>query len=369
MRYLVRLFGACASVLFLTFSFSPSAAEAADFKWRAILAGQFMDDALSEAKLVSLRGEVKMTHKFKAPITVRLLTGVLLETGSTQALFTDEFVPETTLTLREATLTWKPFSFFGVRAGGIDQSHHGSFLLLNEIAFPAIMEFFEWKYNNWNFHINSQQAIATSTSFSTRAVGKEDTPYLLTGSLRIGYNDKKAFAINVRGTYFQFKNLTRGIAHDSRFYGNTVVGVGPEGAQFFHQYQGFETGANLTYRFHKNWRVLLGNSFLHNQKGPSGGNRGTYLFGGFSYMNPDLQITPRFGVFENDSDSSVAYYSSKRLGHNNRKGIVGGLEVKLPTDHLAIDAQYVTANLINASPIQADRTYYEIRISTDYLSF
>lgn len=348
---------------------SPLSSMAAEFDWRAVLAGQFMDDALSEAKIVSLRGDVRMKHQFKAPILVHIEAGVLLETGSTQTLFTDEFDPERTLTLYEAKVLWKPFSIFGVQTGAINQNHHGSQLFINDIAFPAIMEFFDWKYNNWKFNINSQQAIATSTSFSTRAIGKESTPYLLTGAVKIGFNDRKSFAFNLRGTYFQFKNLTRGIAHDSRFYGNTVVGIGPEGARFFHSYEGIEAGANISYNLHKNWRLLAGNSYIRNQKGPSGGNIGTYFFGGFSYIQDSYRITPRFGFFNNESDSSVAYYTSKRFGHNNRKGFAAGLEVKLPNDKISIEGQYVQADLINASPIQADRTFYELRIATDYLSF
>ncbi len=355
---------------FLMFSMlSVTSAKAAEFNWRATLAGQSMDDALSEAKIVSLRGDVRMRHKFKAPLLVHIEAGVFLETGSTQALFTDEFNPEQNLTFLEAKIIWKPFSIFGVQAGAINQSHHGSLLFINNIAFPAVMEFLEWEYSNWRLNINSQQAIATSTSFSTRAVGKESTPYLLTSALKVGFNDPNRFTFDARGTYFQFRNLTRGIAHDSRFYGNTVVGIGPEGAHFFHNYEGFEAGADVNYNLHKNWRVLAGSSYIYNQKGPGGGNVGTYYFGGFSYIQPDLQITPQFGFFNNESDSSVAYYTSRRFGHNNREGIVAGLEVKLPNDKISIDGQYIKANLINASPIQADRTYYELRVVTDYLSF
>lgn len=350
--------------------FSSNAANATTYEWRASLGGTFVEDALSEAKLISLRGDVRMFHEFNSPLSVNVEAGVLLETGSTQALFTDEFVPETTLKLREARLNWNPWSFFGVQAGAINQRHHGSPLLVDGFSFPAIFEFLEWKPGNFIFQVNSQQAIATSTSFSTRAIGKEDTPYLITGAIKAKYlspSDKVSLA--TRATFFQFKNMTRGIAHDSRFYGNTVVGIGPEGALFFHEYQGFELGIDSKFTLFENFRLELGNSFIRNPKAPKSNNQGTYYFTKLTYFDENIEISPKFGVFKNESDSSVAYYNSQSLGHNNREGITAGFSVHLPKDKLWIEGSYVKSDLISVSPIQADRTYYEIHVITDYTSF
>lgn len=343
------------------------------FQWRAGLNGLFMDDALSEARIAGVNANAKLQHKFSERFQANLDFGLVLEAGSTQQLFTEEFRPEQTFYLLDASLTWTPFQFFGIRMGALEQTHHRSpYIFISRFTFPAVLEYLEFKLDRWLISLDAQQAIPVSRSFSTRAVGKEDTPFLLTFKALLELVKPEAEEQGVFGhahlTVFQFRNLTRGVAQDSRFYGNTVVGIGPQGARFFNDYQGIETGGSAGYKFGSVSEFSLNGNFVNNSKAPASRNKAFYLGAQFTIALNDYAISPSFGAFQTDADASPAYYTAKSIGHNNREGFVTKLNIHLKPERLNLYGQYVTANVAAASPLQADRKYIEIGFVTDYFN-
>ena len=359
-----------ALILSILWILSPAfAAKKGSSEWRAALKGEAMDDRLAEAKLVGLDANTRIFHPFSPILSTNLEIGFRIQTGSVQNLFTDEFRPKQSLLLSEARINWDPFEFFTLNVGAINQSHFGSPIFIDNHSFPALQEKFHFGLGSGNLELSAQQAIPTSRSFSTRAIGKESTPFLSSASVKWLYEDPAAWEFSVRGTYFQFKNLTRGIAQDSRFYGNTVIGLGPEGAQFLNKYEGFEAGADISFKLNSKWQLFAGNSFLQNSKAVASSKRGTYFFGGFTYNGSRMSVTPSFWAFNVESDSSPAFYTNKAFSHNNRKGLKAKISVHLNPEKLTIDAEYVNSSTIKASPTQSDRKYVQLKLTMDYMSF
>lgn len=339
-------------------------------EWKAALGGRFMNDSLSEAKVVGLVGSARLFHAFSDILTTNLEAGVTLETGSTQQLFTDEFRPQQALSLTEARVNFLPARWFKLYLGALDQSHHGSPIFISSKTFPAVLEYFTIPgLGRWQVSANAQQAVPTSQTFSTRSIGKEPSPMLYTGNLRVGYRHLGVFEATARGTYFTFRNLTRGLAQDGRFYGNTVLGTGAEGARFFYLYEGVEAGVDTTIHFSPTWKLSLGNSYVNNSKAPRPKNRAQYVFGGVRYAGERFHVMPQFGWLRAESDASPAYYTSRVFAHNNRKGYTAGLQVRLVPERIVFDALYVKSKVIEVTPVQVDRTYVEVKLSTEYMSF
>ncbi|RYZ94887.1 MAG: hypothetical protein EOP11_25745, partial [Proteobacteria bacterium] len=116
------------------FSFAAQPAQ-----WKVALYGRSTDDSLSSSKTVGVAGIVHLTHELSSNLQARFFGGVLLETGSSSALFTNEFEPRSRLLMQEASLRWSFLKSFSLVGGVLDQRHHGSPLLVESGSFPAAM--------------------------------------------------------------------------------------------------------------------------------------------------------------------------------------------------------------------------------------
>lgn len=338
--------------------------------WSASLGGKFADDSISEAKIAYLTGTFLGEYPFSRFLRSSAEAGLSLETGTTQALFTDEFRPEQTIFLNDARVQWLPFTWINLNAGALNQKHFDSPIFVRGQTFPALLQ--EITPYNENFlwlKLTAQQAIPTSKTFSNRSFGKEATPSLMTGTIRAAFANPEMFTLILRGTYFQFKNMTRGVAQDSRFYGNTVQGAGVVGARFFYEFQGFETGADFTLPVNTAVSFFAKNSFLHNQKAAQTRNQAHYLESGVRMKFSGFALSPKVGWFRVEDDPTIAFYNSKQLAHNNRKGILGGLKLELAEEQVDIEAIYVKAERLRANPLQADRTFAEISLTIPFQKF
>lgn len=339
-------------------------------EWKAGLYGRSTDDSLSSSRTVGAFGFVHLKHLLTDDLEARFLGGLVLETGSSSSLFTNEFEPKTRMALQEASLRWRIFQPVKIIAGALDQRHHSSPLLIEGGTFPAAMISFDPDFDQWLLHIDGQAAIPTSRSLSTRSTGKEETPTLFTQKIVGGWFDRatKARAL-IRATHFQFKNLTRGMAQDSRFYGNEVVGVGAA-SRFFYQYQGFEAGPDLVLPLGERLLAGAGASHVQNTKGPQGRNLGLYGYADITYRAETFSLKPRFEWYRNESDASPAFYSSAEFGHNNRKGMGAGLQLSLPKAKLEIELKARRGKLIESRTFQRNQfDYLELSVELPYAGF
>lgn len=338
-------------------------------QWTAALYGRSTDDRFSSSRTVGLAGVVHFQHDLSEKLQSRFLGGIVLETGSSSALFTSEFEPRSRILLQEASLRWRVINPVSVLAGALDQRHHGSPLLIESGTFPAAMLAVDSRLEHWILHFDSQAAIPTSQSLSTRSTGKENTPLLLTQKAILGWENSDGLKLLFRGTYFQYRNLTRGVAADSRFYGNTVVGIA-QASRFLYQYEGFELGPDLVIPFGSRAKWTAGGSFLQNNKGPRRADQGLYAYTGLRFQTNSFALSPKIEWYRNEADSAPAFYTSEKFGHNNRKGSGVSLKLELPATGLEIDLKMRRSRLIEQRTFQKDRfDYLEISVGIPYADF
>jgi hypothetical protein len=339
-------------------------------EWKAGLYGRSTDDSLSSSRTVGIAGLVHLQHLITDDLEARFLGGLALETGTSSSLFTNEFEPKTRLALHEASLRWRIFQPVKLIGGALEQRHHSSPLLIDGGTFPAAMISIDPDFGNWLLHVDGQAAIPTSRTLSTRSTGKEDTPTLYTQKIVGGWYDRatKTRAL-MRATHFQFNNLTRGMAQDSRFYGNEVVGIGAA-SRFFYQYEGFEAGPDFVLPLGDQFFLGAGGSYLQNTKGPNGRNQGLYGYTDFTFRAETFSLRPRFEIYRSESDSAPAFYTSAEFGHNNRKGTGAGLQLTLPKAKLEIELKARRGKLIEPRTFQRNQfDYLELSVELPYAGF
>lgn len=356
------------ALLFLALAAPALAAEGDKLQWSAGLRGRSTDDSLSTAKVASFRAWFLGEKKISDTLRGNALVLLKLESGSSQSLFTNEFEPRSGVILAHGSLDWAPADIFLLRAGALQQDFDSP-LFVTESTFPAAQEVLKFgDPKATRLAIEAQQAMPTSTTLSKRAVGKEPTPTLYTGTLRGAYSWAPGSEFGVRGTYFQFNNLTRGVAQDSRFYGSTITGIATA-SQFVFKYRGLELGGQLKQAFGNGFSLQVGGSYLNNNEAPSGFNKGAYGFAELVHETKTLRLAPRVEYYRNESDSAPAFYTAKEFGHNNRRGFGGAFELGFPGKFTLV-ARYARSRLIEPRAFQRDNfTFIELTLETAYAGF
>lgn len=330
--------------------------------------GRATDDSLSSSRVVGVAGIFHGHYSLSDSLEAELLAGARLETGSSSSLFTDEFEPNTRLFLREASLNWRMVPKVSLRAGAIHQHHHASPLLVDGGTFPAAMAAFDTSWDQIVLHLDAQGAIPVSRTLSTRATGKEPTPTLLTQKIIFGWEDKTTgLRATGRASHFAFDQLTRGMAKDSRYYGNDVVGVA-DASRFVYRFEGFELGPDFVVPLAKQWQWAAGASFLRNTQGPRSSNQGLYGYTDLTFKNNSFSLRPRFEWYRNEANSAPAFYSSEEFGHNNRKGVGASVRLALPSAEIELRAR--RGQLIEPRTFQRDRfDYLQLTVELPYAGF
>lgn len=340
-------------------------------EWKAALYGRSTDDSQSASRTAGAAGIVRLQHRLHESLEAFLQGGASFESGSASSLFTNEFEPRSRLFLQEASLRWRAWGPASLKAGALDQQHHQSPLLISGGTFPAAMAILDWRpEGGWLVKLDGQAAIPTSRTLSTRATGKETTPTLFTQKIVLGWSDPEAGAHSLlRASRFQYRNLTRGIAQDSRFYGNTVTGIGAA-SRFRYAYEGFEAGPDLSWRLFKGLSLQLGGSYLQNTSGPRSTDEGAYAYAGLEIQTETFSLAPKFEWYRNQADSAPAFFNSAEFGHNNRKGAGASLKLALPKAGIEIELKGRRTRLLNSSAFQRDRfDYLELSVEVPYAGF
>lgn len=242
--------------------------------------------------------------------------GLRLENGSHKALDLAEFSPNQQVLLNEGLLLYKPWSFLHLQVGGLNQRHFSSPLFIDQVVFVGAGQQLVLEWGEYQFYLKLQQLIPNNRNLSTRLGSiDEGTPQFLSETLGINLAGD-LLSLKLEGTMFAFTKLSPSVAHQSRFMGNSVTGIASDSARFNYTYQGTNVFGEMKWFFSDQSHLELQGQYLFNRKAPNDRNTATMARLG-------LNLSPVFtgiAIFESQSDSTIAFYNSKSLGHTNRKG-------------------------------------------------
>ncbi|MCM2322681.1 MAG: hypothetical protein NDJ90_05425 [Oligoflexia bacterium] len=337
--------------------------EAPELRATTSLKAQTIDELNKRTRLSGFSLEGSLKYQLEENLDARIAASLYAETGSSEALFQNEYAPARGLSLIEASAGWAPISGASLRVGAINQAFHDAPLLFSKITFPAATQQWSWEPagSSLRLALLAEQAIPSASSGA--ATSTQGTPFYDFERLSAGVHHD-SWMTEASVGHFAFHGLASATAQDALFRGNTVS---PNPSRFIYGYEGLLAGARLELRGAPGLTLATGGNLVVNFRAPSTRNQGFLFFAETSLSaGPKLKLTPRFELFRNESDSTPGAYNSAALAHNNRRGFAFGIEASLPKSSLAVEARLVRAEVIEASPFQARFTGFSLNLRKSY---
>ena len=325
-------------------------------------AGNYVDDKQVEARIFGVKANLYIDQKFSETVSGKLGAGASLETGSNNSLVIDEYAPERKWILKEGYLNWAPFNFLNLKAGAINQKVYNSPLLLTRTAFLAAEEKLTLELSEEHiFYLRMQQAIPNNQNLASRiGTVDEGTPAFYAETVGMDLQGD-ILAVKAEVSQWAFNKLSNGVAYSSRFSGNTITGSGQLNSAFAYKFKGYNVLIDSSFNFTDLIGFKFVGQYLYNDKAPDNRNTGRIVqlglrLGDYTFIGEN---------FENQSDSSPAYYNSKTYGHNNKEGNRFGLEGDFEEDKLGFKLWYLKMSPITNNIFQSDTTVFYASIKKE----
>ncbi len=330
-------------------------------KGKASLEAISVDDLQTEARVVSFSVFADIKQTVLPHLEASVIAGGVLETGSNESLFVDEFKPRQDLVLKEASLSYSPIEALQIEAGALNQSRYDSPLLLTETPFVSARESINFKLADYSFGLFLSQAVP-SNHFLTNRLGSVDegAPSLLIEGITMHLAGDLMF-FKTQIMRFKFNNLSSNVAYNSQFLGNSTRGVSPSTTAFLYDYEGYNIVMEMGFNIGESSSLIFNGQYLYNDKAPDGRNTG-YL-ASLTLEMGQLRLTGSY--FTNESDSSPAFYNSSTYGHNDREGQGIELAWMIPTEATSL---YLKAYKLdtNQQILQSDSSRFYAGITRSF---
>lgn len=336
--------------------------------------GDFYNDSYNSNQRSGLSVQFLGEYRFYDHLSANVDVGVLAETGNAQIVYNNDFQTKQGLGLAEAALNYHPIAPLNLRVGAFDQGKfENSMLFTRGISFPGLQQNLQFAFDSeWKLSFYSEEAIPSSTQLTPVPTQNNGTPTFFLGGAKVqwGDPDRSTWSSALHGSYFAFSNLPDSVAQDSRFRGNTVLGLGGQAAAFYYDFQGFEGSFSFKYRTEFGLSPFVKLSAIENTQAPSGHDIGRIFTGGSELnLSDKLTLIPSFDLFQIDSDVAPSFYNDSGYGHTNYQGFAIQTTIQLPSTGLYATVRYANANAIQVNPYQNNFNLISIQIGRNYEIF
>ena len=316
-----------------------------DSFWKTDVEGFFLSNRESRERLMKVKLYGKFDLEFNSYIFARFEPYLVVKEGEIQSRRLTR--SESAIQMNQGFFDIRPEEGFSVQIGAINQEYLSSPLLLNNYSFLSAL--FSYSYIKENYEIQTviQQSMPSVINSFKRNNEIADVPYF-TSLFTYGEwipSDYYSFKGHVTGFYFT--KLPSFIAHESKSYGNTVIGSGQSSTEFAYSYYGVNFDISSQLKIIPEMYISFGYNGLRNFDAPfdkSWGER-VYSVLDMSFWK-FVKLYSRLEYFYNNSDSAPAYFNSAIYGHNNRKGFLMELKAFVPKGNFEIGVRYVLSDPI-----------------------
>ena len=223
------------------------------------------DSRFVQARIWSLRPKINANFKISSDLLFRTELEGYFETGSNDSLYIDEYRPRREIFLNDGYFSWGLSKEIQLDFGAMNQQSFNSPLFLTATAFTGARESFNFFIGAFNITLSAQQMIANNQNLSARLNSvDEGTPKFFSETVQAKFASSQV-ELNIGYSLYRFDNLSRAVAHESRFLGNSVSGTGQDNASFLYQYQGHNTYAKIHLK-NKHVQMHLSGHYTHNNK-------------------------------------------------------------------------------------------------------
>lgn len=307
-------------------------------------------------------------------LSFRAKAGASLTSGYAQSRFGDN-VGRSSIWFEEATINLRALNTEPARAylsaGALSQGELGMRLLVDRQPFPGVREAVVLGSGNGvKVKLSAQQTIPTSKTLSTKTVDAEVTPLFTTESLEVSLKPTEALSVSGFVTHFAFHNLPSAVALESVIYGNSVDETGPNTARFKYGFEGIGAGGSLSVQLARSLAWQFNGYVLQNAQAPEGFRNGQYLRTNLKIgLADDIDLIPAAAIFFTEDDVAPGFYNDSYIGHNNRQGYTGAMEVFFQKQRFKLKAEFTDADVINFNINQSRQQIFSIGFETFYEIF
>lgn len=334
------------------------------------LAGDHVSGSLNEARTFGISTGIDFKQSIYSNFDLDINGGFSLETGSSETVYgVGTFKPTNSLYLGHAEIIYKPFAFTTLKAGAINQNYHNNPLFITSTPFIGAREIFEYKIANWTIQLDLLQSIPSNHSLSSRlGTVKEGSSRFFNEKIRV-IGEGNLASVNASVGHFAFDQLSPSVAYESRLLGNTVSGFKDLNNKFKYSFVGWNGDLSVDIKAISGITISMDSAWHLNTNAPDGKNLGYKIGPGISWEINNRTFDVAIETFENQSDSTVAYYASKTYGHVNRKGNAIHFDVNDTSNGLSYGAKAVQADPIEVDPLQAEERIISIFLRKSYEIF
>jgi hypothetical protein len=327
---------------------------------------RIQDDNIRASTTASILG-VGFTWNATTWLKSELKADYQFATGLAATVYGSEGSPYTGALITEGSVTVAPLEGVEI-SGGIVETNFNP--LLSIYAGDALAGLRErigtTNKKGWIFGLESYQAVPTQIGTSNRVLDEKNEAYLILNNLNAGYVAERA-AFKLAFTKYDFYNMTRAAAADSKFLGNSMIGEEGSPYSFFqYQFKGQEIALQLEKTLRRDDKLILRGTYAVNNSAPEDLKTGWIANLRYDLNVGRYKISPSYTQFNLQSDVMPAFYTRGALGYLNREGYQAEIRGKLLPFNVEAYARYVNSIEIEDRLVQSDRVNYSVGVEVTY---
>lgn len=325
------------------------------------------DDNIKASTSASTVG-VEFTWNIASWIKSDLIAEYQFASGLAATVYGGEGSPYTGTGITEGSVSLLPLDGLKISAGIVETNFNPTISVYGGDALAGFRESYEFEAENgFRASLISHQAVPTQLGTSNRVIDDNNNDAaLILHNANIGFEGERS-KIRLSYSKYDFYNMTRAAAADSKFLGNEMIGEEGSPFSFFKfQFKGQEVALQLGTKFRKDDQWVIRGAFTKNDEAPDKKNTGWIANSFYEFNFGRYQIRPSFSRFRFESDVIPAFYSSGTLGYLNRDGYSAEIRGKLKPFNLETYVRYVNTNEIEDRLVQSDRVNYSVGLEVSY---
>ena len=337
--------------------------------WKTHVEGSLLSNVESKERLMKVKLYGKFDLELSSSLSARFEPYLVIKEGEIQRRFVR---PESSVIQMQAGFfEYKPTTGINFQLGAINQDYLNSPLLVSDHAFLSGL--FGWLHirKKYEVQVVLQQSMPSVVNSFKRYSEIEKTPYFSSLFVYGEWLPSDYYSFKAHTTGFYFTDLPAFIAHQSKNYGNSIIGERAR-AHFAHSYYGVNFDVSSQVKVLPEMYLSLGYNGLLNFGAPFEQAWGERIYG---VLDMDFwkfaKLYSRLEYFHNNSDSAPAYFNSEIYGHNDRKGMLAELTAFFPKGNFEAGFRYVYSAPAREKVINSlgeRQNYFMVFLKSRYLS-
>lgn len=325
-------------------------------------------DQLTQSDSAGVRLGIDAEKYFSTDLSGHLQLDGYFYSGAADNLLTGEGKPVNGIYLTEGALIYTPWSFLKLRAGVLGTTISTLPTSMMDLwGFPGVSEGTSYGGDLLKVSFIARQLIPNASTLGSRYLPTDTTPSLISNTVLLESKPNHGiYELQGALSYYNFSGLSQGFAQDSRFAGNSVIGLGSTDAQFAYDFEGLEAAMQGKLDITRHWILEASQAGIINVQAPLHHNRGFLSSAKLSYGQKAFRIGGGALYYYNESDTMPAAFARMDYGYTNRAGPAETVSLDLPLQKLSFFGTWAQSTVIQSTPYQSDRNLLTFGVETSY---